>query len=305
MTVTATDIQDNMLNEWLPPSAKETFSDWITDKGKYFCEAVANAAHQLSLFPTLGGTKDPVSGVWTAFPESAAWSSVQVGMKNCKNFLAFPSVIKGSMSLYANLRKGGVLARNLIGEACYIIGDSIETLQGYTALAGTKIPETIRILGFDILCKAPLERVKDVTGIFGLSNTSYNLTLDIEKLRQIDLTKGVHKDIKDVKKALELKKHIVEAEIDNKWYDRLRCMSSVALCTLGLTGTIVGAALCPHFVFSSWLFAALGSVSVYGKYNMYASKAQGEFFQRRYAELLTVKTQSSQPQVKPAKPAHA
>lgn len=260
MTVVATDIQDKEIVGWLPANTATSLSDWIGDKGKYFCEAMSNISFYMSQIPTFYG-----HGV------SGAWDKASNGMRSCKKILAFPSVFKNGITFYDHIKQGKELARNLLGEVTYIVSDTIDTIQGYAALANKAIPAGI---------KGPLERIKDLCGIFGLTNTSYNLTVDMEKLRKIDVTKETHAGITDQKKAIELKQNIISAEIDGKWYDRLRCMSSVALCVLGLTGAILGT------TFSPWLFAAIVSVSVYGKHLMYARKAEGVFFQTRYAELI-------------------
>jgi hypothetical protein len=260
MTVVPADIQDNETVEWLPASTATSLSDWIGDKGKYFCEAVSNISFYMSQIPTFYG-----HGV------SQTWDQVGSGMKSCKKILAFPSVFKNGVTFYDHIKEGKERTRNLLGEVSYIIGDTIDTVQGYMALATKAIPPGIR---------GPLERIKECCGIFGLTNTSYNLTVDINKLRQIDVTQKPHPGVQDQKTAVELKRHIIDSEIDSKWYDRLRCISSIGMCVLGLTGAVCGTA------FSPWLFAGIVSVSLYGKHRMYASKAEGMFYQTRYAELI-------------------
>lgn len=268
MTVSGT--QDLAVNEWLPPSSETTFSDWIADKGKYFCEAASNAAFYVSQIPNLYG-----------YGASPAWERASKGLGECKKFLALPNMIKGGMGLYDQIQKGGELTRNLVGSACYVLSDAIDTVQGYAVLSGSALPGCL---------KAPLERIKDLTGIFGLGNTAYNLTVDIEKLRQIDVNKSTRSGVKNTSESLEIKKNIIDSEIDAKWYDRLRCLTAIALCCLGSgsallfkAGLVATATPVPAMV-----FALLVTGGIYGKYNMYASKVHGDFWKTRYAELVPV-----------------
>ena|GEM_PF-1582022 len=271
----AVHVKDAAVATWesMPPA--DMVSNWIGDKGKYFLESLANAADHLRLMPTLAGRS-----------ESQAWTSVNTGLKNAKNVLAFPSVLKGAHTFYYAVQSGAKSVRNLAGDFCYLVGDTIDTIQGGLGMVGSKIPATVQMLGKNMYLAAPVQFLKNVTGVYGLGNTAYNLTLDLEKLKQIDVTQGATPKGMTKKDGVALKEQIVQAEIDNKWYDRLRCVSAAAMCAIGLTVSIgmFGPA-------SPWVFAVLGSVGVYGKYNMYAAKTRGECFQTKYAELLPERVQ--------------
>jgi hypothetical protein len=245
------------------PGTLTTFSNWIGDKGKYACEALANVSFYLAQIPTLYGNE-----------QSSVWSSLEGRMKDCKKILALPSAVKGSITLYENVRKGKESYRNLLGEFTYVLSDAIDGFQGFHAFG----------FGFLGKCSGPIiDRIKDFSGIYGLSNTSYNLTVDMNKLRQIDPSKEVHPEMEASKKemAVDVKKNWIQAEINNKWHDRLRCMSAVAMCALGTVGALFVA-----IPAAPWVFAALGTAGVYGKYNMYAAKAEAGFWKSRHAELL-------------------
>lgn len=274
ITATTSEVESNDISL---PSTLDTISNWMGDKAKYACEAIGNFSIYISRIPTFYG-----------HGSSPFWSGVESGMKDCKKILAFPGAIKGSISLYEKIKKGGESVRNLLGDVSYIFSDTLDGLQGFNAF------------GFMGKCSGPIvDRLKDLSGIYGLGNTSYNLTVDMQRLRQIDLNKVVHPEIQDPKKALELKNNWINAEISNKWHDRLRCMSAVAMCTLGIAGAAVVAFAAPWVAMSwtfyaPWMFAALGTVGVYGKFHMYAAKAEGGFWQNRYAELIpTVKSTQS------------
>lgn len=255
-------------NDLMPSDTATIFSGWIEEKGKYFCEAAANISFYLSRVPTFYG-----HGI------SQSWDNANRGLNNCKKIMAFPTAIKGAMVFYDKVVKGGELLRNLAGDVCYIIGDTID---GFTGV------QSFGIIRMTPALAAPLARIKDLTGVLGLGNTVYNLTVDMDKLRKIDLNKVVHREIKETKKGLEFKKNSVNAEIDAKWYDRLRCMTSISLCVLGTVGAVTGALISP------WVFAMVGTVTVYGKYNMYASKVASTFWQNRYAELMPTQLKQNQ-----------
>ena len=254
------------IDDLLEPQDKlSTLSDWAGDKAKYFLEGLSNISFYISKIPTLYG-----------LGTSPSWNSAESGFKNCKKLLAFPNAIRGSMVLYEKLQAGGTLVRNIAADVCYVIADTIDGVVGFASLGAVAMNPVL---------SSVLARIKDITGIFGLSNTSYNLSMDLAKLRRIDLNKVTHSEIKDAKKAAEYKKNWVKSEIDNRWYDILRNVSSIGLCILG-TGSAIAGALCAGVAVSPWIFAAIVSVSVYGKFNMYAQKTEATFWQTRYAELL-------------------
>ena len=280
-----------------------TVSDWVGDKGKYFCEAAAIGSYYMSQVPVLYGRI--ISPNWGT--ASANWVGAEEGLKGCKKILAFPGAIKGAMALYEKLQKGGESVRNLLGDACYVIGDTIDGFTGFQSFGiFTNPPQALvncleRVKTFTKL-KNTIGFFKDITGIYGLGNTAYNAHVDIGKLRQIDLTKVTHPEIKDTKKALELKKNWVTAEIDNKWQDRLRCLTACAMCALGagksavlwLGFTAVAYPITSMILTHGLLFAVLGTIGIYSKYNMYASKVESGFWQNRYAELIPTQSSKSQ-----------
>ena len=129
-------------------------------------------------------------------------------MKTCKKLLAFPSAIKGAMSLYEKLKAGGARIRDIVADVFYITGDAIDGLVGFTTLG--KIPISKLIVD-------RLSRFKDITAVFSLSNTTYNLITDLRKLKRIDISKTTHPEIQDVEKAVVYKTNWVHAEMNNKW----------------------------------------------------------------------------------------
>lgn len=259
------------------PGTLTTFSNWIEAKPKYFIESLYNSADWVS----------KILGQAGYAASSTVWDNASKGLNTCKKLLAFPAAIKGSMTLYEKVSKGGELARNLAGDVCYVINDTIDGLEGFSKIGILSIP--------DAIFKGALGTLKNLVGIYGLGNTTHNLTIDMEKLKQVDLTKLPHKGIKDPVKALEIRKNWIDAEFNSKWHDRIRCVSAIAMCSLGLMTSITGIGV-PGIVFTTIVTVSL----IVGKYPMFANKEASAFWQSRYAEQIGT-AQSSNKAVKISK----
>lgn len=235
-----------------------TFSNWIGEKGKFFCETVSNVSFYLSQVPGA----------------PSLWEGMDKGFGNCKKVLSLPVAIKGTMSLYDKLLKEGVgKVRNLVGNVFQITGDAIDGIMGF---------QSFGIVTMSNKMAGQLKLIKGVTGVIGLPNAVYNMHKDLGRLRKINLNKVDHPEIKDVKKALELKKNLVNAEINNKWYERLRFITAWCTCVLGTAGLVAS---------YPWAVAIISSIGLCGKYKAYSNQVASEFWLGRYAELMPVESQ--------------
>ncbi|MBM3192260.1 MAG: hypothetical protein FJZ63_06405, partial [Chlamydiae bacterium] len=241
------------------PSFSEKSDAWIGDKAKYFFETLANVTDYLKAVP----------GV----------APINAQFKACKSVLAFPAAVKGMMDLYDKIKNGGEKLRNLVGSACYVVGDALDGLRGFshfifdgslgTPLKGQAWEQASYIRRAMPAIFSKLEFIRNVTGLVGLSNTVYNNTLKLKELSKVDPNKIEHKVVSTTQ-ATVIQQHMLQAEIGNQASDRLRNVSALAMCVLGLLGPVLVAAV--GVSVSPWVFVGLGSIGVIGKASMYFHK---------------------------------
>lgn len=249
------------------------FSNWVEDKGKYTCEALKNAAFIAAHLPRLFG-----------YGKLGSVEEASKGINNVKTVMALPGAIKGAFkiaeTLYADglykfmetIYNGGRTGRNLLGDVTYLIGDAIDSIKGLNAFKITAVSDNV----LNVL--AP---VKDVCGVYGLSNSAYNLAVDIEKLREKELT-IVDPKTQGNPVAEQYRKNYVEAKINNKWWDCMRDVCAVAMCSLGIIKWSFGMAVVS--LGGPWPFVALSTAGVVGKALMHFRSQEANFWQTRLAE---------------------
>ena len=290
---------NNEVSDLIPVDMYNKTSDWASDKAKYFCEALANMTFYLSKIP-----KFTVPGVGYVYDGSKSFVDVGKQLGNCKTFLSLPSAIKGAMGLYENLQKGGMKARNLIGDVAYLVGDGLDSLKGISTFIceNCKTPAEQGVFykmfnktGVFEKVFSRMDLIKNVTGTVGLVNSIYNNNIELANLRKIDVTKEVH-PIANRDRALAIKKNWVTAEIGARWHDRLKNVTGLSMCAISLaaigataTGLLpaVGTVAAKWAVVSPWIFATIGTAGLVGKSWAYFHKVDSSFWQTRYAEMLT------------------
>ncbi|PCI96069.1 hypothetical protein COB11_00360 [Candidatus Aerophobetes bacterium] len=247
--------------------------NWLGDKGKYTMEALRDVTFITAHLPRLWGSN-----------EVSELSGASNRLNTAKKFLAFPGALKGSVKLAETLYNGGKSVRNLAGDICYVFGDWVDTFDGarnfgVVTVANVTYNGAMKYIG-------PL---KNACGVYALSNSAYNATVDIAKLREKNLT-VVDPKVKDKKTAIEYQKKHVEARIDNKCWDCMRAVCAVAMCSLGLVQAsfmLVGgmeAAAAGALIGAPWVFIALSTIGVCGKFMMHAKDQEANFWQRHTAE---------------------
>lgn len=257
-------------------SLPNQLSGWMGEKGKYFSELFAQISFIFSRIP---GT------------DAAAFNASNVFFNAGKKVLAGPSAIKGTMKLAEKffhpvdlknrLLEGKEKVRNLVGEICYVFGDTVDFLGGLSSNTFKVLPASVK----NFVGLKSISLTKDLSAIFGLSNSAYNLSCDIERLKKAGIT-VVDKKIKDPAKkeaAKQYKESMLEATINNKWWDIQRDVCAVAMCVLGVASTAIGAS------FSPWVFCALGTAGLVGKALMHFEAQKVGFWKERYAEVIPAK----------------
>ncbi|MCH9630510.1 MAG: hypothetical protein S4CHLAM37_05110 [Chlamydiia bacterium] len=247
-------------------------NNWFGDKFKYSMEALKNATFISAHLPRLWGSE-----------KVDVLDNASTQLNNAKKFLAFPGALKGSVKLAETLYNGGKDIRNLAGDICYVFGDWVDAFVGARSFGAVEVADATYNSAMKYI--GPL---KDAAGFYGLSNSAYNLTVDIAKLREKDLT-VVDSRVLDKATAVEFQKKHVEARIDNKWWDCMRDVCAIAMCSLGLfkAGMIASgwtAAQAGAAIGGPWAFLALSTAGVCGKFMMHAKDQEANFWQRHTAQ---------------------
>ena len=222
-------------NELVPysemPGILGQFITWTGEKAKYSVEAFANLSAIASQVPKIFGGNQ-INALYTSRNEAGYENTAYAKFGTAKKLLALPSVIKAAPQLYTTLTEGRKSLRDIAGEVCYFIGDSIDSLSAMKSFGIFNLSDS------NFLWKKVLAPIKDLTGFIGLSNSAYNLTEKMSQLKAKDVTvapmQGVANAQEKAAVATECRRNMVDAQVNNMWWDRFRDITAIAMCSIGL-----------------------------------------------------------------------
>lgn len=284
--VTLTDTDFELNPNQAPLGYVDMFSNWIGEKGKYTCEAIKNAAFIVAHFPRVWGGQ-----------KIGELEGASAQINNIKKFMAMPGAIKGAVKLVETLQEGKKCVRDIIGDACYVIGDTIDTVVSFDAFGIKDLPASV---------KKVLAPIKDLSGLIGLTNSAYNLTNSMEALRNKNVTieippngSGVaakNEADKQSQIATTYNKKYTEAKINNMWWDRMRNICAIGMCAIGLikfafasfgyTATVASLS-------NPWIFVALSTAGVFGKAVMHFKSQEAEVWKGQVLKAMPTSTSAA------------
>lgn len=229
------------------PSVSEKLSMFVEDKAKVFVEILANASFYLS-------KGNVVSEVYDK------------NLQAVKTALSVPSFIKGVMSLSENIAKGKLALKKTIVDVSFLIGDGVDAVKTLGTLTIYKTSKQ----ALDVLGK-----VKNVTTLIGCGIQLKDGLSEAGKLVKIDPTKVDGSKVKDVNKAIEIKKRWVASELSAKNWDNIKNITGIAFSALTMT---VG--------YLPWTFALLGTFGIATKVFNYMNKADSSYWNQQYVQIL-------------------
>lgn len=229
------------------PCVETKLTSLVEEKAKIFFEILANASFYLNKFADL--------------PEV-----YQKNFEAIKTCFGLPSFVKGTMAFSENVAKGKLALKKTVVDLSFLVSDAVDSVKTFKTLAiYTATDATLKTLG----------KIKNIASLVGVGIQLKDGLNEAAALSKIDPKKIDEEKVKDVKKAVDLKKRWISSELTAKHWDNLKNITGIAIIALNLTVGVM-----------PWTFAVVGTCSIVAKVMNYMNKCDSDYWSARFIEIL-------------------